>query len=213
VETAEDLDQVDREMRYRHGLNSDDQVYFLELDRGDASEFEDTLRVTGERIGRHAVLRARSPVVANSIAALLIELEKSTGKLPHGYFQWTEGNPVGNLLRFLFLGEGDVAPITHEVLRRAIPDPLHRPFIIVGLPRHLLEEQLQCEERGVTFVHVITSLVVETQRAQHPQATDSEHHLLAQPVTLIAAVKINRSGRGRKGHFRADWCPAGIPGR
>jgi hypothetical protein len=132
VETAEDLDQVDREMRYRHGLNSDDQVYFLELDRGDASEFEDTLRVTGERIGRHAVLRASSPVVANSIAALLIELEESTGKLPHGYFQWTEGNPIGNLLRFLILGEGDVAPITHEVLRRAVPDPLHRPIVHVS---------------------------------------------------------------------------------
>ena len=132
VESAEALDEVDREMRFRHGLNSEDQVYFLELDRGDASEFEDTLHVTGERIGRHSVLRATSPVVANSIAALLIELEKTTGKLPHGYFQWTEGNPIGNLLRFLFLGEGDVAPITHEVLRRAIPDPLHRPVIHVS---------------------------------------------------------------------------------
>jgi hypothetical protein len=132
VETEDDLDQADPEMRYRHGLNAADQVYFLELDRGDESEFEDTLRVTGERIGRHAVLRARSPVVANSIAALLIELEKTTGKLPHGYFQWTEGNPIGNLLRFLFLGEGDVAPITHEVLRRAIPDPLHRPVVHVS---------------------------------------------------------------------------------
>ncbi len=108
-----------------------DRVYFLEVDRGDASEFTDTLRVTGERIGPHAVLRARSPVVANAIAALLIELEKSTGKIPHAYFSWTEGNPVGNLIRFLLLGEGDVAPIAHEVLRRAVPDPAHRPVIHV----------------------------------------------------------------------------------
>ena len=54
-------------------------------------------------------------MVANAIAALLIQLEKTTGKVPHGYFKWTEGNPMGNLLYFLFLGEGDVAPITHEV--------------------------------------------------------------------------------------------------
>lgn len=78
------------------------------------------------------MLRARSPVVPNAIAALLIELAKSTGKIPHAYSQWTEGNPVGNLLRFLILGEGDVAPITHEVLRRAIPDEAHRPVIHVS---------------------------------------------------------------------------------
>ena len=43
--------------------------------------------------------------------ALLIELEKTTRRIPHAYFKWTEGNPIGNLLRFLILGEGDGAPI------------------------------------------------------------------------------------------------------
>jgi hypothetical protein len=71
-------------------------------------------------------------VIPNAIAALLIHLEKTTGKIPHGYFNWTEGNPTGNLLRFLFLGEGDTAPIVHEVLRRAIEDPKHRPVIHVS---------------------------------------------------------------------------------
>ena len=132
VETEEALDEVDRDVRYNHSLDSGEQLYFLEIERGDASEFEDTLRVTGERIGRHTVLRASSPVVANAIAALLIHLEKRTGKLPHGYFQWTEGNPIGNLLRFLILGEGDVAPIAHEVLRRAVPDEAHRPVVHVS---------------------------------------------------------------------------------
>jgi hypothetical protein len=107
-------------------------VYFLEVDRGDASEFESKLRVTGERIGRHSVFHATSPVVANAIAAMLIHLEQTTGKVPHGYFSWTEGNPIGNLFRFLILGEGDVAPLAHEVLRRAIPDPRHRPVIHVS---------------------------------------------------------------------------------
>jgi hypothetical protein len=31
----------------------------------------------------------------------------------------------------LFFGEGDVAPIAHEVLRRAVPDPKRRPVIHV----------------------------------------------------------------------------------
>jgi len=63
---------------------------------------------------------------------MLIHLKKTTGHIPHAYFEWTEGNPVGNLFRFLFLGEGDAAPITHEVLRRAIEEPKHRPVIHVG---------------------------------------------------------------------------------
>ena len=130
-ENEQSLTDADRAIRFNHCLEPDDQLYFLEVERGDASEFTDTLRVTGERVGPHAVLRASSPVVANAIAALLIELERSTGKLPHAYFSWTEGNPVVNLIRFLILGEGDVAPVCHEVLRRAVPDPAHRPVIHV----------------------------------------------------------------------------------
>ena len=57
---------------------------------------------------------------------------KMTGKPPHGYFAWNEGTPVANMFRFLFLGEGDVAPLVHEVLRRAIPNPEERPIIHVS---------------------------------------------------------------------------------
>lgn len=128
---TESLDEADHEIRSSHNLPPDERIYFFEVENTDASTFEETLQVRGERCGEHAVLRAESPVVANAIAALLIYLEQSTGKVPHGYFRWTEGNPITNLLEFLFLGRGDVAPIAHEVLRRAIPDPRHRPCIHV----------------------------------------------------------------------------------
>jgi hypothetical protein len=131
-DSEEALDRADREIRRAHNLPVGEPVYFFEVERSDASSFEETLQVRGERIGKHCVLRARSPVVANAIAALLIYLEKQTGRLPHAYFTWTEGNPVGNLFRFIFLGEGDVPPIAHEVLRRAIPDPQRRPFVHIG---------------------------------------------------------------------------------
>ncbi len=131
-ETEQQLDIVDRSIRSAHNLDPQERLYFLELERGDASEFEEELKVTGTRVGKHAVLRGRSPVVANATAAMLIHLEQTTGHNPHAYFQWTEGNPIGNLFRFFFLGEGDVAPLTHEVLRRAIPDEKHRPCIHVS---------------------------------------------------------------------------------
>ena len=132
IENEAAFDEADRKVRERYSLGPEEQIFFLAVHRGDASQFEDTLRVTGQCVGRHAVLRAESPVVANAIAALLIHLEKTTGRIPHAYFNWTEGNPVGNLLRFLILGEGDVAPIAHEVLRRAIADPARRPVIHVS---------------------------------------------------------------------------------
>jgi hypothetical protein len=131
-ETEEDLDRVDREVRDRYGLSADERLYFFEVELGDASEFESTLQVRAGRVGGHCIIQTKSPVVPNAIAALLIHLEKTTGKIPHGYFKWTEGNPTCNLLRFLFLGEGETAPIVHEVLRRAIKDPKRRPVIHVS---------------------------------------------------------------------------------
>jgi hypothetical protein len=131
-ETEEDLAEADRRLRHSHALNPNERIYFLELERGDASEFSDCLCVSGERIGAYSVLRARSPVVANAIAAVLIFLASKTGRVPHVYFGWTERNPIGNLFRFLFLGQGDTAPLTHEVLRRAVPDSKHRPCVHVS---------------------------------------------------------------------------------
>jgi hypothetical protein len=132
IECEEELDLVDRQIRSVHSLNPGECLYFFEVERADASDFEKSLLVTGERVGKHRVLRAKSPVVANAFAALLIDLERITGNVPHVYFNWGEGHPIANLFAFLFFGEGDVAPLTHEVLRRAIKDPAHRPIVHVS---------------------------------------------------------------------------------
>ena len=132
VTSVENLDRIEALVRSVHGLPEHAPILFLEVERTDASEFSEHLKVDGTRLGKHCILYARSPMVANSIAALLIHIEKVTGRVPHIYFKWTEGNPVANIFRFLFLGEGDVAPLTHEVLRKAVPDIDRRPVVHVS---------------------------------------------------------------------------------
>jgi hypothetical protein len=127
--TEEEYEARDRTARMAHNLSGHEQLLFLEIERAESSEFEASLRVTGSRVGRHHILCATSPAVPNAIAAILIHIRDATGRLPHIYFKWTEGNPIAHLFRFVFFGEGDVPPVTHEVLRNAIPDPQQRPFV------------------------------------------------------------------------------------
>ncbi len=121
-----------REARESHHLPADEHVLFVEVRPGDVSAFSQTLEVTGANVAGHRVLRCVSPAIPNAIAALLLHCRDQTGKIPHAYFGWTEGNPIAYLLKFLAFGEGDTAPVTREVLRQAEPDPLRRPRIHVG---------------------------------------------------------------------------------
>jgi hypothetical protein len=122
----------EREEREANNIPAGQPVVFLEITITDASEFAPTLRVVGERIDEYKVLTAESSSVPNAIAAILLAIRDETGKQPHVYFGWTEGNPLKYLARFILFGEGDNAPLTHEILRRAERDPRRRPAIHVG---------------------------------------------------------------------------------
>lgn len=130
--TIEEYDRKDTNSRELHHLRKREQLIFIEITRGDASDFDAPLFVRGVQVGNHYILRATSPAIPNAIAALLIHIGEVTGKLPHAYFGWTEGNPIAYLFKYLFFGEGDVAPIAREVLRQKIIDPSKRPYIHVS---------------------------------------------------------------------------------
>ncbi len=85
-------------------------------------------------VSRHGyrILGVHSSNVPNTIAAVLLHIRDITGLMPHVYFRWTEGDPLMNLFRFLITGEGEIAPVTREVLREAEPDVSQRPWVHVG---------------------------------------------------------------------------------
>jgi hypothetical protein len=120
------------EQREDNHIPAGDPVLFLEITITDASEFAPVLKVRGQEIEGYRVLTARSSAIANSIAAVLLYIRDVTGNRPHIYFSWTEGNPVKHLAEYILFGQGEIAPITREVLRQAEPNPQSRPAIHVG---------------------------------------------------------------------------------
>ncbi len=118
----------EKEERWNNHIPSDDPVLFFEVRPGDASDFSGVLRVRGVQIGNYKILRTKSPAVPNAIASFLLHVRDQTGQIPHVYFGWTEGNPLWYVLKFIFFGEGDTAPVTHEILRQAESDPSPPPI-------------------------------------------------------------------------------------
>jgi hypothetical protein len=127
-----DYTKKERQARETHNITSG-QILFLEVTLSDASEFStDVLYVHGVEVGTHKILRCESPAVPNAIAAVLLHIRDKTGVVPHLYLGWTEGNPVSYILKYLFFGEGETAPVTREILRQYEPEPHMRPRVHVG---------------------------------------------------------------------------------
>jgi hypothetical protein len=129
---ALEYEAKEKEKRLDNHIPAGEPILFFEVTPGDASEFSGILKVRGESVDGFKILRTESPAVPNAIAAFLLFLRNETGKLPHVYFGWSEGNPVSYLLKYIAFGEGDTAPVTHEVLRQAEKDPDQRPIVHVG---------------------------------------------------------------------------------
>jgi hypothetical protein len=132
---CDDAEYTHREQEQREDNNipSDEPIVFLEIYVRDPSEFSADLNIHGISVGRHRVLRGEGAAVPNAIAAFLLHLRDNKGKVPHAYFNWTEGNPFLYLIHYVLSGEGDVAPVTREVLRKAEPNAQRRPAIHAGI--------------------------------------------------------------------------------
>ncbi|MEU8585876.1 amino acid transporter [Streptomyces sp. NPDC048664] len=129
---AEYRDKVEQ-IRADNEMPEQEDFVFVEVTVTDPSEFEAGLTVRGEVLhNRYRVLTVESSSIPNALAALLLHVRDRTGCTPHMYFEWTEGNPFANFLRFFLFGQGEVAPVTREVLREAEPNRERRPRVHTG---------------------------------------------------------------------------------
>lgn len=131
---SEDYALKEAQTREVHKLTESEATFiFLEVTLTDPSNFGDEyLEVAGYEVDGFLVLKLESPAIPNAIAALLLHLRNTTGTIPHVYFGWTEGHPLSYVFKYIFLGEGETAPVTREILRKLEADPDSRPRIIVG---------------------------------------------------------------------------------
>ncbi|SFR83328.1 hypothetical protein SAMN05428970_2783 [Agromyces sp. CF514] len=123
--------EKDRDERRYSNIPSRARTVFLEVHPSDSSDFEEDLRVVGSEQDGYRVLRVRSGNVPNTIAAVMLAARDATGVVPTVYCEWTEGNPISNMFRYLITGVGEVAPVTREVLREAESDLKRRPAVHV----------------------------------------------------------------------------------
>jgi hypothetical protein len=122
--TARDLHYLDRA--------EVPELIFLEITIKDASDFtENQILVHCIEEDGYEIFQCHSAAVPNAIASILIAIRNKTGSIPHAFLYWTEGNPLFYALKYLFLGEGETAPVTREILREAETDPKRRPKIHV----------------------------------------------------------------------------------
>jgi hypothetical protein len=121
-----------REERHDSRIPQRVSIIFLEVTKSDSSDFEEDLVVRGQIRHGFRVLEVTSANVPNTIATVLLQIRNLTGVVPNIYFEWTEGNPISNMFRYLFSGEGEVAPVTREVLRETERDVRRRPVVHVS---------------------------------------------------------------------------------
>jgi hypothetical protein len=132
VNTAEEYRNKSKDERHYSHIPTKSAIIFLEVLRSDSSDFEEELVVRGVEKFGYRVLQVTSGNVPGTAAAVLLEIRNVTNIVPEIYFEWTEGNPLNNMFKFLITGRGEIAPVTREVLRESEPNAKRRPSVHVS---------------------------------------------------------------------------------
>ena len=127
-----EYDTKDKDERRFSHIPSHFHTLFLEVSVSDSSDFMEDLVVEGSFVYGHRALKVSSNSIPNAIASVLLAIRDEYGVIPDIYFEWSEGNPISNMMKFLATGGGEIAVVTREVLRQAEPNSKVRPRVHVS---------------------------------------------------------------------------------
>ncbi len=119
-----------REIRANHRIPEDIQIVFVEIERGDTSEFLNRPRLSIRQEQDHLIIRVTEATsTSHTIAAIAKELSRNCPTRTEILFGWSEGSPLELAIGFVLFGEGNVPTMVRELLR----DTKHnRPRVAVA---------------------------------------------------------------------------------
>ena len=127
-----DLEEKEQSIRLEHHLTPNDPIVFMEVERGDVSEFYQSPELEVIQEGGRIILRfGKVASIPHVIAAVGLELSK-TGRPPEIHFGWSNESPLYANVGFVLFGEGNVPWMVRELIRKAQDDPAKQPRVIVG---------------------------------------------------------------------------------
>ena len=126
------LESKEQGIREQHRLPPEVPIVFVEAELGDPSEFEHVpLMEVIESEGKFIIRITRCVSIAHAVAAAALELSK-VGKPPEIHFGWSDESPLTASFSFLLFGEGNVAWMVRELIRKVQPDAERQPRVVIG---------------------------------------------------------------------------------
>lgn len=127
-----DLIEKEQSIRAEHHLQPHEPIVFVEVSRGDVSEFyqHPTIDVTQQE-GRIVLRITNCSSIPHVLAAVALEMSKS-GRPPEIHFGWSNESPMRANVGFLLFGEGNVPWLVRELLMKAEKNPALQPRVIIG---------------------------------------------------------------------------------
>lgn len=126
------LAEKEAEIRARHRLGPDVPIVFIEAELGDPSDFQHhPLMQIVQEDGREIIRVSQCASIAHVLAAIALEF-REVGRPPEMHFAWSGESPLASNLNFLLWGQGNVPWLVHALIRKAEPDPLRQPRVVIG---------------------------------------------------------------------------------
>lgn len=126
------LAEKEREVRKRHNIKEGCPIVFLEVQRGDPSQFINSpvLSIAFDGEDRVIIRAKEAASISHTIAAIAREMSKTSPV--ELIFGWSEGNPLYLTLEFVVFGEGNVADRVRFLLANMKFKEDRRPMVTIA---------------------------------------------------------------------------------